>query len=233
MPGKGLTDSTMHTTIRLEPIEFKAASNGGSYYERERPDVVAAVRRCGKAGRILDVGCGGGTMGAAILRAGLVDEVVGLEKHPAAAELAASRLTSVVVGDAVAYSPADGRLFGGAVLADVLEHQIDPDALLRHVARLVIAGGWVIVSLPNVGHFRVIASLILGDWTYGDEGILDRTHLRFFTWQSGLQLVDHAGLLPQFAMGVMTARGVRTARALPWTSRLLATQLIIGCRRPV
>ena len=73
------------------------------------------------------------------------------------------------------------------VFGDVLEHLVDPWAVLARLARLVCDGGQILACIPNVQHYSVIVSLLRGKWDYQDEGLLDRTHLRFFT------LVGHPG----------------------------------------
>ena len=81
------------------------------------------------------------------------------------------------------------------VCADVLEHVPDSEALLPRLLRTYLrANGMAIVSLPNVAHWFVRASLMLGRWEYADKGILDRTHLRFFTGSSAERLLAGAGL---------------------------------------
>ncbi len=80
------------------------------------------------------------------------------------------------------------------VFGDVLEHLVDPWATLTRLTRLVREGGQVLACIPNVQHYSVIVSLLRGHWDYQDEGLMDKTHLRFFT-RSGIQnLFAKAGL---------------------------------------
>jgi SAM-dependent methyltransferase len=77
---------------------------------------------------------------------------------------------------------------------DVLEHLVDPAAVLSRFASRLAPGGAVIVSVPNVAHPSVVLPLaIRGQWTYADAGILDRTHLRFFTHKTAMELVESGG----------------------------------------
>ena len=80
------------------------------------------------------------------------------------------------------------------MFADVLEHLENPWTALRTWCARVDPGTWVVISLPNVGHCSIIADLMAGRWRYQKEGLLDRTHLRFFTWESTQELLEHAGL---------------------------------------
>ena len=80
------------------------------------------------------------------------------------------------------------------VFGDVLEHLVDPWAALTRLSRLVREGGQVLACIPNVQHYSVIVNLLRGKWDYQDEGLLDRTHLRFFTLSGIQDLFAKAGL---------------------------------------
>ena len=86
--------------------------------------------------------------------------------------------------------PAPGVL----VFGDVLEHLRDPLAVLRRLVDRLAPGGTVAACIPNIGHWSGIASLMAGEWNYTDSGLLDRTHLRFFTQRSARALLEEAGL---------------------------------------
>ena len=137
------------------------------------------------AARVLDVGCGGG-----IFAAGLKDrfgvEVWGIEIDPDACAAAAPRLDVLLGGDAVARaSELPSAHFDCIFLNDILEHLVEPEELLRLLAGKIAPGGRLVASLPNVRHFPVLWDLaVRGRWEYVDEGILDRTHLRFYTKSS-------------------------------------------------
>lgn len=167
-----------------------------AYYQCTRPEVVARVQPAGR--RILDVGCAAGAMGATMLSAGAA-EVAGIEVHPPAAGVARSRL-SAVYGydlDAMPELPYPERYFDVITAADVLEHVRDPVAVLRHLRRWLSDSGRLVCSIPNVRHHSVLLPLLLhGRWDYADAGILDRTHLRFFTVDSMRRLLADAGFEP-------------------------------------
>ena len=130
---------------------------------------------------MLDIGCGEGRLGEAIKRRQAAT-VVGVEYEPEAARAVESRLDTVHVGDvesdAIAFEPGS---FDCVVCADVLEHLRDPLALLRRIREWLAPGGTLVTSLPNVRHHSVVRSLLAGNWTYESAGLLDDTHLRFFT----------------------------------------------------
>ena len=172
------------------------------YYEYDDVNhaVVGTMARLGR-GRsgtptVLDVGCGRGRLGGTIR--GLGYRVTGIERNPEAAAAAHERLDEVVPVDladpaATAAALADRR-FDAMVFADVLEHLPDPLAVLRWYLRFLAPGGRVVVSLPNVACWDRRLALLFGHFDYADAGIMDRTHLRFFTFRTARILLREAGL---------------------------------------
>jgi 2-polyprenyl-3-methyl-5-hydroxy-6-metoxy-1,4-benzoquinol methylase len=178
------------------------------YHTRPRPEMLAFVPA--GARRVLDVGCGGGTF-AARLRDERGAEVWGIEISPEAAALAAGRLDRVLVGDAVERLGAvpDGH-FDCIVMNDILEHLVEPERLLRAAARKLAAGGCVVASIPSIRHFPHLVDLVLrGEWRYTDEGLLDRTHLRFFTRRSMLEMFAACGYDVRSIAGIHPTRSWR------------------------
>jgi 2-polyprenyl-3-methyl-5-hydroxy-6-metoxy-1,4-benzoquinol methylase len=152
-----------------------------AYHHYPRPEVVSLVEPAGRS--ILDIGCAAGAMGELMLKQG-AREVVGVELHAEAAAEARGRLTAVHEIDLehIADLPYADRHFDRMTFADVLEHLRDPAAVLRRLRRYLADDGYIVCSLPNVRHESVLLPLLVnGTFTYVDEGILDRTHLRFFT----------------------------------------------------
>jgi 2-polyprenyl-3-methyl-5-hydroxy-6-metoxy-1,4-benzoquinol methylase len=144
---------------------------------------------------VLDIGCGQGAFGA-LLKERFGCSVTGIEFFEQAAAEAANRLDTVLAGDAMAMaSKLDGRLFDLIVLTDVLEHFPDPEALLGRYIPLLAPGGSFFLAVPNVRHWSVLLPLVLrGEWSYADQGILDETHLRFFTRRSLESILNRVGL---------------------------------------
>ena len=174
----------------------RAPSAAPAYYDFARPEVVARVRPAGR--RVLDVGCAAGAMGAAMLASG-ASEVVGIERHAPAAARARTRLTAVYRYDleALPELPYPDGYFDVLTFADVLEHLRDPAAVLRHLRRWLSDDGRIVCSIPNVRHESVLLPLLVeGRWDYAEAGILDRTHVRFFTVDSMVRLLAEAGFEP-------------------------------------
>lgn len=149
--------------------------------------------------RVLDVGCGFATTSESIQKRG--NEVTGIESSGVACEVAAKRIGRVIHADLTDLPAVEARLgsetFDTLIFADVLEHIPWPLGVLRHYLRLLAPGGSVIVSLPNVGLWSVRFGLLAGRWEYQETGVLDRTHLRFFTRKTAKWLLEEAGLQPE------------------------------------
>lgn len=220
----------------VKPLAIpRAAGPSQGYHERPRPEVVRVAGELGLGGVVCDFGCGAGVLGRALLDEGLASSVIGVEHEPVAAERAADRLTSVIVGDVRDALDAIPPQIDAAILADILEHLPDPASFLSAVVRRLSPEGKVIVSVPNVRHARVVGRLLLAnEWRYTGEGVCDETHLRFFTSKSAERMLVDAGLLPTAAYGTVTARGGYVARIAPVLTTFLATQIVFGCvKKPV
>ena len=165
-------------------------------YVGARPDVVRLVpARCG---RILDVGCATGSVGSVLKETRKDVHVTGVELDPAMAKAAGQRLDAVIEGDIgslLTQGALDDQRFDCVILADVLEHIIDPWTVLASLGRRLEPDGVVVASLPNVRHYTRLASLLfMKTWPYRDRGIHDRTHLRFFAQRNVETLFESAEL---------------------------------------
>ncbi len=180
-----------------------------SYFTHARPEMHPFVPASTR--RLLDVGCGAGAFGAALKgkREGL--HVVGVEIDPEAAEAARAHLDEVITGDAtVAVARLEGQRFDTIALNDVLEHVVEPEALLEELRGLLTEDGCIVASIPNVRWFYTVWDLTLrGRWDYTDEGILDRTHLRFFTKASLPGLFERGGYRLETVRGINPTRSPR------------------------
>lgn len=160
------------------------------YYGHQRSELLSLIPA--EATQIIDVGCGSGRLGQSIKAERPNAEVRGIEFNAAAAERAAQFLDDVYHGraeDSIPNWPTAHCL----IFADVLEHLIDPLSVLRAWRSRLSEGGKIVVSLPNVGHFSIAKAWIHGRWDYQSAGVLDRTHLQFFTRETGIEMITRAG----------------------------------------
>jgi SAM-dependent methyltransferase len=164
----------------------------GDYYDRIRPDIIALIE--GKNNVILDVGCGSGVTSAEFVKSGLASTVIGIEISSQAALRAKSKIDRVICCD-IENSPLRCRhYFDYIVLADVLEHLRYPNEVLEKFKETLKPAGRIVACLPNIRNWRIIRDLVLYDkFEYAAAGILDQTHLRFFTLSSAEKLFSQCG----------------------------------------
>ena len=200
------------------------------YYSNVRSDLFefATSHDVDIAGRVLNVGCGAG-QDATYLRDAGATHLEGVEPTDAATE-ATTRYDRVFAGPVELFDP-EGE-FDLIVFADVLEHLVDPAAQLVRAADWLRPGGSLLISVPNVRHISVLWSVsVRGDWRYSDSGILDATHLRFFTQKSFRRLlaeVDYAIVAEEFN-GKSTLSRV-ASRLVPGVAHFLQSQLFFLAR---
>jgi 2-polyprenyl-3-methyl-5-hydroxy-6-metoxy-1,4-benzoquinol methylase len=176
-----------------QPTEAESqAEQERKYYDNPRPEMLGFIPPAART--LLDVGCGRGAFAANLKRA-LGATVWGIELNPDAARIAATRLDRVIERDITSALPElPDAFFDCIVFNDVLEHLADPYSVVSAVARLLAPRGVVVASLPNVRHYPTAWDLFWnGRWEYRDWGILDRTHLRFFTERSVAALFEERG----------------------------------------
>lgn len=190
----------MSSVYRM-PVDPAATNNPHSY----------AISLVGSGHRVLEVGCSVGHVTEHLVAAG--NSVVGVEIDPSAAieaERWAERV-HVVDLDLTELSQIETDHFDVIVAGDVLEHLRDPARVLADLTTLLTDDGRLVVSIPNIAHVDARLMLFDGAWTYQDTGLLDRTHLRFFTRESFRQLLADAGFV---------ATRVERVRIDPFTSGL-------------
>lgn len=163
-----------------------------SYFEGCRLDFVQALPRDPEA-KILEIGCAGGSTGEAALQQRKCGSYIGVEINPEVAEIARGRLTEVITANVEEIDlPFSNDSFDALILSEVLEHLIDPWTTVEKLAKLVKPGGIVLASSPNISHYTVIGRLLKGQWHLTDRGVMDRTHLRWFTPQTFKTLFEGA-----------------------------------------
>lgn len=165
---------------------------GRDYYSNVREELIGMVDK-GK-NKILELGCGTGNTGYALKEVGAAKEVIGIELVPKVAQEAKMKLDKVICGDVeVIDLPFEEEYFDYILCGDVLEHLRDPWLVLKKIKPYLKRGGYIIASIPNIRHWRILRDLIFkGKWQYTREGILDDTHLRFFTRREIIKLFQTA-----------------------------------------
>lgn len=162
-----------------------------SYYTQQREEVARLIAaRPGQ--RVLDVGCGEGGLGRILKEKGC--RVVGIEVEPGAAVEAAKHYERVYVRDMDTFDlPFEGQFFDHIVCADVLEHLRNPWRVLDRLCPLLKPDGRLVASIPNIRNTQTVSQLLCGNFDYTDWGIMDETHLRFFTRTGIEKMLADAG----------------------------------------
>lgn len=166
---------------------------GDYYFSAQRDPLIELINRTGL--RVLEVGCGVGTTSQRLLETGKAKWVTGIELVPERGEVARRALNEVHVGN-IESMKLDWEIsaFDCFVFGDVLEHLSDPWGLLRRLRPFLADDGIAVASIPNVKHLPVVSELILHDeWEYTECGVLDMTHLRFFTRKTAIRLFAQSG----------------------------------------
>lgn len=162
------------------------------YYSQNRQDVAYLIEN--NIQKILDIGCGEGyflknikeTRGA---------ETWGVELDPEIGECAKKNVDHILVGSVEStLAQIPDNYFDCISFNDVLEHLYNPQDVLALIAPKLLSSGFIIASIPNVRYFHNLKELLIRkDWEYKDSGILDYTHVRFFTKKSMRRMFEIAG----------------------------------------
>jgi len=167
------------------------------YYERPRLSLLDLY--AGPAPKhVLEFGCGAGANLSALKRRYPACQTTGVELRPDAAAAARARgdVDALLVGDLLdpAAVPLQAAAFDLVVLSHVLEHFAEPNAVLARARHGLAPGGQLLVALPNIRHAWVLIELLWhGDFQYRPAGILDNTHLRFYTRKSAIRFLTASG----------------------------------------
>jgi 2-polyprenyl-3-methyl-5-hydroxy-6-metoxy-1,4-benzoquinol methylase len=180
---------------------------------------------------VLDVGCAGGYLGVALKRSRQCD-VHGFEYSPASVDLArktgAYREVRQVDLDTLgdnAYPEYFGQ-FDAIVFGDILEHLYNPEDALRKLLAYLKPGGSLLISLPNVAHASIVANLLRGDFSYTRVGLLDNTHIRFFTRNSiPVFLARNRLVVREYRYTVVPAQGFQPENPYPHLPAAVTTSL--------
>ena len=203
------------------PIDYDTKPD--YYFEWARAEMAPFVP--GHCRRMLEVGCGTGAFGQ-LLKQTREIEIWGLEPVKAAAAKASGRLDHVINGPFDPEIKLPEGTFDCVVFNDVLEHMVAPEQALRYAKTLLSPGGTIVASIPNIRYLKVLWGLVFqGQWEYVDEGVLDKTHLRFFTKSSIMKMFQSEGYSLESICGINAYRGPAGARRSLWGAYQLANAL--------
>jgi 2-polyprenyl-3-methyl-5-hydroxy-6-metoxy-1,4-benzoquinol methylase len=162
------------------------------YYFHGRPEILPFVPLSTR--NALDVGCGNGAFGM-MLKNQRSCKIWGIEPNKAAAQEAEKKLDKVINGLFITGMPElAGQKFDAIFFNDVLEHLVDPGDALNYCKSLLNPNGYIVASIPNVRWYPVILSLLrYKDFKYEDAGVMDKTHMRFFTLKSMRRMFESNG----------------------------------------
>lgn len=174
-----------------------------NYYHGIRWDLINFVSKGNN--RILEIGCGDGNTGKALKDQGKAVEVIGIEKVSEIAQIAETKIDKVIYANVETIElPFSEGYFEYIIMGDVIEHLYDPWLLIRKLRPYLKKGGYILASIPNIRNWRVIKGLVFnGEWNYSHDGLLDDTHLRFFTKKTIVKLFSSEDfrvhrLIPKF-----------------------------------
>lgn len=199
-----------------------AGEREAGYYGNDRQDIVDGLPR--PLGHVLDVGCGAGGVGPGLRQAG-AEKLTGIEIVPAAAEQART------VYDEVIEAPVEDALsrlsgpFDTVLCLDVLEHLVDPGAVVERLHGATRRGGHLQVSVPNARHVSLVYDLMVrGTFGYTEWGHRDGTHLRWFTSRDMVNLLESCG----WRVKRVSHPDLHRSRGLDRVTRGWSTQFLVG-----
>lgn len=170
-----------------------------TYFTNTRRDILGLIPPRSSAQefiRVLELGCGDGATLHWLKQSGHADETWGIELREDMALRAAGKVDKIWHGDAmIRMDEVPAGSVQGILCLDVLEHLLDPWAMVDALSEKLVPGGWIIASIPNLRRLPVLWNLgVRGRFEYTDSGIMDRTHLRFFTRRSAIALMHRSPL---------------------------------------
>jgi 2-polyprenyl-3-methyl-5-hydroxy-6-metoxy-1,4-benzoquinol methylase len=185
--------------------DHASSSSDLAYFQNLRPEMLPFLPAA--AERILELGCGEGKFGAAC-KARFGCEAWGIEVDPRAAAIAATRFDRLLQGDALGQArQLPDRSFDLIVCNDVLEHLVDPEQVLVELRRTLTPRGCIVASIPNIRYHSALWTILIDkDFPRDDQGIFDRTHLRFFTRKVIVRMFTDAGYSIERISGINRSR---------------------------
>jgi len=204
----------------MQPQDYNQKQE--AYFSRARLDIIPLFPA--HANSVLEIGCGNGATLRYLQGEGRCTTIDGIELTESVALEAKPYLNTMWIGDAEEIiTTLEDERYDAILCLDVLEHLVDPWKFVAQLSRVLKTGGVIIASIPNLRTFKVIANLtFFGRFTYADQGIMDRTHLRFFTKKSALHLLETKTL---------TVDNWNHSPFAPWSKSAIVNALSVGLVR--
>jgi len=183
-------------------------SKARSYYETERPEMLELIPE--GSSKTIEFGCANGIFSQGVKKK-FRTESWGVDIDKESVERANNVLDKVILGEAFgALEKLPENYFDLVVCNDFLEHIVDPINFLKALRPYVTKSAILICSLPNVRYWKNVSELLFEkDWRYREEGILDSTHLRFFTKKSMVRMLEESGLTIDLIKGINATKSLR------------------------
>jgi len=176
-----------------------------NYFKYQRRDVYPYIPS--DVTCVLDVGCAEGAFGS-LLKTERGATVWGVEINREAASIAAGKIDEVLIGDIVdVYNDLPKSHFDCIIFNDILEHLVDPWSILKSLSSCLTKNGYIVASIPNIRYYKVIDDLVFRKiFEYQPYGVLDETHLRFFTESTIKSLITSCGFSIEILRGLRWER---------------------------
>ena len=178
------------------------------YYELDRPEMLAFMPS--ELNKSIEFGCSAGRF-SAMVKQQYQNEAWGVDLDREAVAKAQQVLDKVLLADAYAViEQLPQNYFDCVICNDFLEHLVDPDRFLTLLRPVLTDSAYLVCSLPNVRFWKNIRELLFAkDWRYRDAGILDNTHLRFFTKKSMVRMMEEHGFAVELIKGINPSKSLK------------------------
>lgn len=202
--------------MKLPTTDYRQAPDkAAEYFAGDRRQMLKYIPS--NTRRTLEFGCGFGGF-SALLKEKFGTEAWAVEINTVAAQEATKKLDRVINADAAGcLEELPDEYFDCIIFLDVLEHLVDPYSLLLGIKSKLTKEGLIVASIPNIRYYRTLVKLVIhGDWDYQDKGVLDKTHLRFFTYKSLMKMFSQLGfeVLAMEGINATSSRNFRLLNAL-------------------
>ena len=179
-----------------------------SYFANTRFDIIDLVPY-NKNNKVLEIGCGKGATLLELKRSGKAKYIVGVDIVDLYQEKFLDKFICCNIENEIYKLPFSENFFDVIICADVLEHLIDPWKVVKGLKKYLKSNGCFIASIPNIRELKTMITIFLkGDFRYEKEGILDKTHLRFFCKKNMIELFQNAGFIIEKITYKLSKKGI-------------------------